>query len=260
MNLESFDPGLPLRFGHTITPVSLELPATLTAQQWHEVGATLQRVDEARQWWLGDWWNAGVKWGQGREACAELGLSYDTVSASGHVAKHIEFCRRRQNLPFSHHREVCAITEPEVQDRFLLWCEETLETTGKTRSIRELREAIKSHMDNQGWTDFERARRHWVEHLGYPTLANHHTDTSLLQWAKMTGRHVYIGRGSKWSNPFELGKDGDREYVIDSYCLQLFSPQAVAAGCLTGTRWQSPRVLLYPRTLSRRSPRGNAQA
>ena len=28
---------------------------------------------------------------------------------------------------------------------------------------------------------------------------------------------VYIGRGSKWGNPFKLGSDGDRETVIDKY-------------------------------------------
>jgi hypothetical protein len=28
---------------------------------------------------------------------------------------------------------------------------------------------------------------------------------------------VYIGRGSKWGNPFVIGKDGDREEVIEKY-------------------------------------------
>ena len=28
---------------------------------------------------------------------------------------------------------------------------------------------------------------------------------------------VYIGRGSKWGNPFYIGKDGTREEVIDKY-------------------------------------------
>jgi len=29
---------------------------------------------------------------------------------------------------------------------------------------------------------------------------------------------VYIGRGSKWGNPFVIGKDGTREDVIAKYC------------------------------------------
>ena len=28
---------------------------------------------------------------------------------------------------------------------------------------------------------------------------------------------VYIGRGSKWGNPFKIGEDGTREEVIEKY-------------------------------------------
>ena len=28
---------------------------------------------------------------------------------------------------------------------------------------------------------------------------------------------IYIGRGSKWGNPFYIGKDGTREEVIEKY-------------------------------------------
>ncbi len=28
---------------------------------------------------------------------------------------------------------------------------------------------------------------------------------------------IYIGRPSKWGNPFVIGKDGDREQVIEKY-------------------------------------------
>jgi hypothetical protein len=30
-------------------------------------------------------------------------------------------------------------------------------------------------------------------------------------------RAVYIGRGSKWGNPFVIGRHGNREEVIDQY-------------------------------------------
>jgi hypothetical protein len=205
--------------GHTLTRTSLRLPDDLAAKDWQAIGAALLRMDDARQWWMGDWWISGVKWGEGREVCEALGLAYQSAMNYGSVAGKFQFSRRRENLTFSHHAEVCTIPEPDVQDRFLLWCEEPLEKTGKPRSIRELREAIKSYLDGQGWTDFERERRRWVEEYSYPTLANHSLDSHLIQWAKMTGRHLYIGRGSKWGNPFEIGKDGEREYVIDSYCL-----------------------------------------
>ena len=30
-------------------------------------------------------------------------------------------------------------------------------------------------------------------------------------------KDVFIGRGSKWGNPFIIGKDGDRDLVIERY-------------------------------------------
>jgi len=34
---------------------------------------------------------------------------------------------------------------------------------------------------------------------------------------KRSKHDVYIGRPSKWGNPFEIGKDGDRAEVIQKY-------------------------------------------
>jgi len=34
---------------------------------------------------------------------------------------------------------------------------------------------------------------------------------------------IYIGRPSKWGNPFEIGKDGTREEVIKKYYKYLYS-------------------------------------
>jgi hypothetical protein len=34
---------------------------------------------------------------------------------------------------------------------------------------------------------------------------------------KRASYDVYIGRPSKWGNPFEIGRDGDRETVIRKY-------------------------------------------
>lgn len=33
---------------------------------------------------------------------------------------------------------------------------------------------------------------------------------------------VYIGRGSKWGNPYRIGEDGTREEVIELYKLHLW--------------------------------------
>jgi hypothetical protein len=41
---------------------------------------------------------------------------------------------------------------------------------------------------------------------------------------------IYIGRGSKWGNPFKIGKDGTREEVIDKYREYILNkPELLAA-------------------------------
>ena len=39
----------------------------------------------------------------------------------------------------------------------------------------------------------------------------------LVVHCKRSPHDVYIGRPSKWGNPFVIGKDGDRETVIKKY-------------------------------------------
>ncbi len=41
--------------------------------------------------------------------------------------------------------------------------------------------------------------------------------TSVVNINKTKKYNVYIGRGSKWGNPFKIGKDGTREEVIKKY-------------------------------------------
>ena len=39
----------------------------------------------------------------------------------------------------------------------------------------------------------------------------------LVVHCKRSGYDIYIGRGSKWGNPFRIGEHGTREQVIDLY-------------------------------------------
>lgn len=41
--------------------------------------------------------------------------------------------------------------------------------------------------------------------------------TEVINIREYNGSYIYIGRGSIFGNPFEIGKDGDREYVIKRY-------------------------------------------
>ena len=74
------------------------------------------------------------------------------------------------------------------------------------------------------WTEDELKRKAIVE-SGGTVVANMHQDKdrALLTWARKTDRFVRIDRSSDWGNPFEMGPDGDRNTVCDSY--EIFFPR-----------------------------------
>lgn len=94
--------------------------SSATEDQWEEAGRILVKVDQAKQWWLGDWWNA-CKWGEGKEACEKLDINYESAQACGKVAIKIQNSRRLPNLSFSHHQAVafidCETTRRAMLDR-----------------------------------------------------------------------------------------------------------------------------------------------
>jgi hypothetical protein len=72
------------------------------------------------------------------------------------------------------------------------------------------------------WTESDRERQAAVL-AGKSAVANVRkgADEVLVAWAKAEGRFVYIGRQmrggwkqSDWTNPFKLGKHGDRAAII----------------------------------------------
>jgi len=105
-----------------LTPIGLALPDDLSKSAWQEIGKQLA-ISEAIQWALGDWYLWGrKKWGKkaAEKLAAETGYSKYTLYAYGEVAEQIEFCRRLQNLSFSHHRVVVlANLESKDQDEYL---------------------------------------------------------------------------------------------------------------------------------------------
>jgi len=182
----------------------------LTKEQWNSAGEMLVKLDQARQWWLGDWWNA-CKWGDGKEACERIGVNYENARVCGHVSEQIQLLRRRNNLSFSHHREVCPIEDTAMQDKLLDWAETEKAT------VRQLREKVQEYLSMADWSESEKDRRFDVE-AGKAVVANTSgdQDANLINWAKSEGKYVFIGRGQYdlgWGNPYELNKDGDRDEV-----------------------------------------------
>lgn len=76
-------------------------------------------------------------------------------------------------------------------------------------------EAVKPEYE---WTEDQLERRGIVE-AGGTVVANLHQDKdrALLAWARSSNRFERIDRNSDWGNPFELGSDGDRDTVCESY-------------------------------------------
>ena len=213
-----------------LTRTGWKLPDKLTFEQWRDSGLLIDKVDQAKQWWLGDWWNAGVSWGKGQDACETIGIPYQTARNAGTVAGAFQLSRRRDNLSFSHHVEVMSINDAAMQDKFLEWCisDENGDPLAKPRSVRDLRDAIRAYLTDQGWTDSERKRKAEVERGG-TVLANASKDPetgkpvdhNLIEWAKFENNLVRIDRGSDWGNPFVMPGDGDRDTVCDNYAVYL---------------------------------------
>lgn len=130
-----------------LTQVSLELPEKLTIKEWEQIGRGFGKIEQATQWWVGDWWAFGEhKWGD-RKALVESddwnGAAYQTCKDGAWVCRAFERSLRRDLLSFNHHKEVAAIKDQALRESLLDWCETPLKNGGKKpRSIRELQGEI----------------------------------------------------------------------------------------------------------------------
>jgi len=91
-----------------VSETGLKLPDGLTFEQWQGVGFTLKRINKAWRWWVGDWLHYcersfGV---MASQVMDELGTDYQQLADCAYVAGRIPFARRRENLSWSHHKEV----------------------------------------------------------------------------------------------------------------------------------------------------------
>ena len=97
------------------------------------------------------------------------------------------------------------------------------ENEGKV-TAQIITKAVQESKPDYEWTEDELKSKAIVE-SGGTVVANMHRDTdqALLLWARKTDRFVRIDRNTEWGNPFEMGKDGDRDTVCDSY--EIFFPR-----------------------------------
>jgi hypothetical protein len=132
-----------------LTPVSLELNAELTMEQWKTLGKALAKCPTAYQWWIGDWWAFGEhKYGDRKKLVKSkewTGPAFGTCMHAAVTCRAFETCRRRHVLSFNHHREVRSLDSAEA-DRLLDWCEEPLKNgANKPRSSGKLRKLVRQN-------------------------------------------------------------------------------------------------------------------
>lgn len=122
------------------TPVGLELPETLTEDQWQDVGRELGRDARASAFRIGDWllhaevvYDKGDK-AEGRYVQAEelTGLGRRTLRNYASVCRRVPMSRRRDALTFGHHDAIASLDGDE-QERLLTAAETGDWTLAKLR-------------------------------------------------------------------------------------------------------------------------------
>jgi hypothetical protein len=107
-----------------------------------KIGEGLRLVEGSVQFWIGDWARFGEKNGYYADSktydeIEEItGYSHQAIKDMKYVAESIPSSRRRDDISFSHHREVASQSE-DKQELFLSRAAE------EKLSIRELREEIR---------------------------------------------------------------------------------------------------------------------
>jgi hypothetical protein len=98
----------------------LRLDPRMPFDAWKALGARIKVRSDASSWWLGDWLVFGRhQYGdRHKEAFEATGLDDQTLDNFGVVARRFESSRRRENLSFQHHADVCEMTDA-AQDHWL---------------------------------------------------------------------------------------------------------------------------------------------
>ena len=85
----------------------------------HDIGQKLQSVSRSVMWWIGDWLRFGDgKWGEtSAQAVSMTGRQEQTLLDAQWVAsKFVDNSRRREELSWSHHREVASLPPAEADE------------------------------------------------------------------------------------------------------------------------------------------------
>lgn len=129
----------------TIDIVSWHPPASMTYEQWAEIGRQFQYVNGSLNWWLGDWLNEGEKrYGETYAQAIEVtGHKIDYLMKIKSVSKRIKIWNRFQILSWTHHYHVAHLDE-QAQRQLLRFAGE------HGLSSRDLLDAVRDYERNIG--------------------------------------------------------------------------------------------------------------
>ena len=102
------------------TFVGTEIIRKSTKKEWENYGEILRRVDEAKQWAIGDWLSDGKShYGDGlyKKAAEILGIEEQSLRRSAMLANQFELLHRCNNLSWTHYLQVSSIKTIETKIR-----------------------------------------------------------------------------------------------------------------------------------------------
>ncbi|HZX11223.1 MAG TPA: MT-A70 family methyltransferase [Acidobacteriota bacterium] len=153
---------LQLRTGaYRTTFIGTEIIRKSTLDEWRTYGEILRRVDEAKQWAIGDWLKDGKRHyrdGLYKEASQILGLKEQTLRVCKSMAEAFPLLTRVNNLSFKHHRQVASLKQIEKRDNKLHESKEPdkekmqeflKKAESENLSVRELKNVVEEHKRNQ---------------------------------------------------------------------------------------------------------------
>ena len=107
---------------------------------------------------------------------------------------------------------------PELLNETFVKAKEIADEENDGILTNEISQRAKELTKEKQWKQDELERKATVE-AGGTVVANMRDgkDEALINWAKENGYFQRIDRNSQWGNPYELGKDGDRNTVCDSH-------------------------------------------
>lgn len=144
------------------TFTGIELQRESTQQEWEDFGEVLRRVDEAKQWAIGDWLVDGKKHYGDRlyeKAAVITGLEENSLRPYASIANVIPNNIRHSDLSHAHHMQVASLkTISEREDGKLELSDKTdyekidemLSKSEKEKlSVRDLRALVQKHKKEQ---------------------------------------------------------------------------------------------------------------